>query len=427
MQLTVNEYRAKIYEIMSTTTTATTTTAVAASEKTGLGSKTRNSTTTLTKAGNFKTKAKKFTSASTLNGSRISLANEAATPAVEEKGDRVVVVRQSPEDYNCPFEGQSKSTNGYKLKAHQQHHHHLPTATDYQSYGSKMRNKLACIPIIADAAAAANQKLRMGSTVAATKGSNHNNRYGHSPPANGAILPRNNDVMVARLNNNSNKTEMGRAGGGKGGCGGGGGGKGMTAAEGLPQRCYENRLKVLEDKIRRHKQEMVDFLRVGSNNKKLASIQAAKSTSAMAHHHQPPTTMPSAGMYGKLGDGLIYGNGGGEGGGGMRRIESKLSCSSSSSSQSLKAVHHHHSHHHLIQNQQQQLNRKPFRCPCKPSPATTTSGLGMTTHKGLMMQQQHPDSKLFTKSHSSSTLNGCGVISASDLYKLRSAEIATHN
>lgn len=409
IQLTVNEYRAKIYEIMSTNGTNVSNKGVANSAVGG------RATQGGVGVGAFRTKTKKFMSASkasSTNGHEIM---------TEEKGHRISQLQENCS--SCPFERMSKSStinynkleaereedagvssyNKSKLQQHRQHGDHCGQTT----YGQRMaaaRNKVSCMPAVAEAA---NYKTL----------SKHQQHQNHSriPPVEllgsttgGVILPRSDDVHRMNLNNNNRNSsqyqrqttllktdQQQERGGGRGRVmGGHNATETSTTTTALPQRCYENRLKVLEEKIRRHKQEMTDFLRVGNNNKKLASIQAAAG-------NKPVQAVVM--QNGRMGDGLMGG----------RRIESKLSCSSSSSTsnQSLKQI------------SQGSMDRKPaFRCGCKPSAAVASNGmLSRNAVGGGGM-----NGKLFAKP-SSAVNAGFGVISATDLYKLRSSEIISHN
>lgn len=373
VQLTVNEYRAKIYEIMSTNKSSASGGATTTGQQKSQGT--------------FRTKTKKFISASatktsssssTANGAHVVVA--AAANEADKGQQQQQRIRQLMENCTCPFERVAKSsstTNVYKLEA---------------ANATKMRNKVgSSMPSVADAAHFKTAPRAVTTT---------------HPPSNGVILPRGgHDVQVVptrlvaggsynnTINNNNNnknqKTERGRG----------------VGLEGLPQRCYETRLKVLEEKIRRHKQEMNDFIRVGNNNSKFPPKQAEV--------NKQQGTQQAASLLMRNSSRLGLGS----------RIESKLSCSSSSSTsnQSLptKGNHFQQSSH----GSSGMDCRKPaFRCGCKPSSSAVVArkvvgggGAGGGTN-----------GKLFSKSPSSS-MAGFGVISASDLYKLRSTEIISHN
>lgn len=369
MQLTVNEYRAKIYEIMSSTGGG------------GGSAATTTSTGQQKSQGTFRTKTKKFMSATkTSSSSKTNGAHVVVATAANEADKGQQRIRQLMENCTCPFERLAKSTtNVYRLDA-----------------ATKMRNKVVgSMPSVADAA-----HFKTAPRAVSTQ-----------PPLSsngGVILPRSTEVQLVptRLvagggsynnnsnnhNNNNQKTEQERGG--------------VRGKEGLPQRCYETRLKVLEEKIRRHKQEMNDFIRVGNNNFKFPPKQAAE-----VNKQPPGLLMRSTSRFGGLGGG---------------RIESKLSCSSSSSTSNqslpMKGSHfqqHQQSSHGSSSNSSGMDCRKPaFRCGCKPGSGAVVArkvvGGGGT------------NGKLFSKSPSSS-MAGFGVISASDLYKLRSTEIISHN
>lgn len=411
IQLTVNEYRAKIYEIMSTSRAEKATNGVATAGGGGKGAP----------VGAFKAKTKKFISA---NNKLVTTNGEGAM----EKGPYQHRLNPPQDNCSCPLE---RMANGYKLEAelngnNKNNKLQQPSLTN----GGRVRNKVSCMPPVAEATAAAAATVPSKSKLGASRVSAAQLLLSSSSAlaaaggggGNGVILPRSCDVARMNMNNGrnsthhqpaaayANNTEHGERGAGRGRTvmGGGGNGGHSSEASAMPQRCYENRLKVLEEKIRRHKQEMSDFLRVGNNNRKLASIQAA------AANKQPVQAVVM--QNGRLSDALL---GGGGGGGGGKRIESKLSCSSSSttstSNQSLKQI-------------SQSVERPAFRCGCKPN-ATASSGLSRNGGGG---------GKLFPKSAAAgvgggggggrggptpAVGSGFGVISASDLYKLRSSEI----
>lgn len=419
MQLTVNEYRAKIYEIMSTT---------GANNSNGTAGGAGVNQRAQVASAAFKQKTKKFMSANkgmTTNGHGVDEG---------EKGQQRII--QLMDNCNCPFERLTKSSmNHYKLdgvtekeqsqqnvgvpyinnkgKLHQQPSRSHGCDGPKLAYGARMRNKVSCMPAVAEAANNKALTNKVGSRVPPAQ-----LLLATAQPANGTILPRSGDVMRMNMNNTRNSTHhqqhqqqqqtYNRVDQERGGGRGRATGQTSEVAGGsaMPQRCYENRLKVLEEKIRRHKQEMTDFLRVGNNNKKLAAIQAAAA-------NKPVQAVVL--QNGRLGDSLI--------GGGGRRIESKLSCSSSSttstSNQSLKQQQQH--------RPISQAERKPaFRCGCTPN-GTAVNGLSRSSVVG------GGSGSLFVKSSSAaaaaggsattSMKAGFGVISATDLYKLRSSEI----
>lgn len=402
IQLTVNEYRAKIYEIMSTSGGGNNNTAAAAKGGTTGGAVNQR----------FKNKTKKFLGA---NKSAATIPKEDHSHSVDEKGHHRI--NHLLVNCNCPFEKMAAEKE--KTKSLQ----HKSNGSECQSYGMQARmrnNKVASMPAVAEAS---NYK-----TLSKTQGHGREKAtpaqllQSSSLPIAG-ILPRNDDVMRMNMTNSRNghnytqqqifgvKSDQERI---KGGTRNGGYASDAVPAvpPAMPQRCYENRLKVLEEKIRRHKQEMTDFLRVGSNNKKLASIQAAGTV-----------TKPVQAVV--LQNGRLVGevSGGGGGGGLGRRIESKLSCSSSSttsgSNQSLK-----------IGSQ----GKPAFRCGCTSKPIGVGGGGAGGGLNGLSRNLGGGSGKLFEKSSSAAgglggggggnlMKTGFGVISATDLYKLRSAEI----
>lgn len=162
----------------------------------------------------------------------------------------------------------------------------------------------------------------------------------------------------------------------------------------MPQKCYENRLKVLEEKIRRHKQEMTDFMRVGNSHKRLANIQNGNQKTVQA------VTIQN----GRLIENPVNGN--------VRRTDSKLSCSSSSTNSTLS-----------LKQPSQQEKKPAFKCGCSKPNLMPSRSLG-----GGMGGKLYPKVANGSTGGPGSSLNsGYGVIAATDLYKLRASEIVNRS